>query len=411
MSWRDNLRQGSFRGVEFKTESTTLDGGRRAVNHEFPNREIGMSEDLGKKSESFSISAYVLGADYMEQRDALIDALNVAGPGELIHPYYGRKIVQSNGFSISESSSEGGICKISLKFIDAGEAVFPTAVTDKKANLESAVKNANEATKKEFDESFSIVDAPQYAVDFARSAVELSAETFKSATSGITSLSDKAANFAYGVKNLSAEAESLVNAPALLSSRVQQSIGLIESLDDDPSKSDKAFTKIAESGFNKILPSAVTGTESGDTIISPSETPSRIKEKENNDEYNYLIQRTCLISQVSQASTQKFDSADDAKNKLDELQITIHVQIQSAKTDELFQALSDLFAALVEVLADQTNEYDAIVRYTPDSPTPALVIAHDVFEKIDIETNLINRNNILHPGFVPAGQAIEVINV
>ena len=43
--------KGSFAGVPFLIEENqTLEGGRRLVKHEYPLRDDGLTEDLGKKS-------------------------------------------------------------------------------------------------------------------------------------------------------------------------------------------------------------------------------------------------------------------------------------------------------------------------------------------------------------------------
>lgn len=75
MAWRDELRPASFRGVSFYVEGGTLTFGRRLAIHEYPQREKPYVEDLGKKARVYRLEAFVLGPDYMKDRDALIDAL------------------------------------------------------------------------------------------------------------------------------------------------------------------------------------------------------------------------------------------------------------------------------------------------------------------------------------------------
>ena len=86
MSWIEQLERvkhpdgreligASFRGVPFFVEDSARNGGRRKASKEFIDQDIPRVTDLGKKGNDFRIEGYVLGADYMVQRDALLDAL------------------------------------------------------------------------------------------------------------------------------------------------------------------------------------------------------------------------------------------------------------------------------------------------------------------------------------------------
>ena len=79
MAWRDQLRTASFRGATFFYRDAGADLGRRQQRHEYPGRDLAWHEDLGRKTREFSIRGYVLGADYMVDRDRLIEAIETLG--------------------------------------------------------------------------------------------------------------------------------------------------------------------------------------------------------------------------------------------------------------------------------------------------------------------------------------------
>ena len=57
------------------------------------------------------------------------------------------------------------------------------------------------------------------------------------------------------------------------------------------------------------------------------------------------------------------------------------------------------------VHADLTARMTSTARlraYTPREVTPGLALAYDLYEDVSRETELIERNAILHPGFLPA---------
>lgn len=118
--WRDRMRVASFRGVEFKVETAAKIGGRRGVNHQFPKRDTPSDEDLGRLSGRWSVSGYVIGADYDDQAHRLEDALNAEGPGLLIHPQMGEMSVRCETYSRLERKTEGGQAVFEMTFVEAG---------------------------------------------------------------------------------------------------------------------------------------------------------------------------------------------------------------------------------------------------------------------------------------------------
>jgi prophage DNA circulation protein len=70
--------------VPFAVRRSDAQVGRRTVQHEYPQRDTPFAEDMGRAARRFSLDAYVLGPDYDQARDRLIDALEARGPG-LLH--------------------------------------------------------------------------------------------------------------------------------------------------------------------------------------------------------------------------------------------------------------------------------------------------------------------------------------
>ena len=50
----------------------------------------------------------------------LIDACDMAGPGELVHPYLGVRQVYCLACDVSERTDEGRMARVSLTFVDGG---------------------------------------------------------------------------------------------------------------------------------------------------------------------------------------------------------------------------------------------------------------------------------------------------
>lgn len=83
------MRKASFRGVSFWVNSNGGENGRKTAIHEYPNKDQVWVEDLGRSQRKYHIQGFVLGNDYLTQRQLLINAIEQEGPGNLIHPTLG----------------------------------------------------------------------------------------------------------------------------------------------------------------------------------------------------------------------------------------------------------------------------------------------------------------------------------
>lgn len=127
MTWRNNLRPASFRGVEFHIDERQFNTGRRIHNHEFPKRNTNFPEDMGKKTRHISVTAYLVGDDYMARRDRLLDACEREGSGQYVDHWGRSQTVVCESCELVETRQDGRYCKFSLKFLEAGGGAMPSA--------------------------------------------------------------------------------------------------------------------------------------------------------------------------------------------------------------------------------------------------------------------------------------------
>jgi len=66
-----------------------MGAGRRTQVHEYPQRDKPWVEDLGRSAREIAFEAFVVGADYVDQANRLLSAIEEPGPGALIHPWFG----------------------------------------------------------------------------------------------------------------------------------------------------------------------------------------------------------------------------------------------------------------------------------------------------------------------------------
>ena len=383
MAWKDNLRQGSFRGIEFFTQDSQASGGRRSVLHQFPNRETPYSEDMGRAARTYTIQGHVIGDDYFEQKRILTNAFEKRGPGELIHPYYGSLFVQVSDINVSESNLEGAIAVFTAKFTEAGNNRFPKSVNDKAAILEENVNKSLVAIKDDFDNSFSISSLPAFAVDSARNLVELSQKTFDDAVKPFNGVAEDLADLAFSTRNLVAE--------------TNDSFALLE----------KSLT--IASDRRKSLSSFY---DFSDDLTVDESTPIRVQQADNSRSYNSFMKRSSVVKGALAAINSDYTTFEDAELARNEIVDVIEIELGliTEVDGDTFQALSDVKASLVDSLPDVDSDLPSIRKINLNTDSNSLLVSYEEYGNIDSEQDIISRNKIRHPGFVDPLKELEVID-
>lgn len=396
MSWLENMRPGSFRGVPFWTETAKKTLGRRVVQHEFPNRETPYTQDMGRISNAFTIDGHVLGTDYDVEKKKLEEAFNKYGPGELVHPYDGLIMAQCGPVEFTESTKEGAILYFSATFYEAGSNEFPNSINNKASVLGEAAGSAIAGAKDEFDKKFSIIGLPGFAVESARAKIAAAQKAYNDATKGISDIREAAAQLAYSTRNLVAETNDLLQSPSRLSQALLDSFGLLQSSISNARLKTDALKSFFSFGSDDSSPD--------------SSTPARQREQENKEVFNNFMRRVAVVSAAVTAQQTEFESFQDAEVTRDQITEVIEDQIREGTDTELFQALSDVQAALVSAVPDVDADLPNLKEVITDGPVSSLHLAYDLFMDPRAEEDIIKRNAIKNPGFIPKGKALEVLD-
>lgn len=389
-TWTDKFRRGSFRGVEFLIDSHEFRGGRRFQDHEFPQRDSSRSEDLGRKIRKFTIDFFVLGDDYFDKRDALIEALEREGAGELIHPYLGRKVVQPGSFSVKESRAERRIAQFTAEFSEAGQILFPESVEDETQKTLDNADSVIDQSKDFFETLYDVANQPARIVSAASDLISGAADNIEASVKKFT---QPISDLTYAISNLKADAADLARNKTLLADRMSEVIGqLLSEFEDDPDTSQKILGNVATYGDDV---EAVTGT-----------TPTAERQSTNQDAIINLTKQQALANQSKAAVQVEFVSSEAALEVRDTIFDRLDTQGEQDISDDLFQSIRNLQASMTETIpAAVVGE---TVEFTPRKTLPALVIAHRLFKDTTREQDIIDQNAIRHPGFVPGNQALEV---
>lgn len=393
-TWRDSLGPASFRGVPFYVDVSERTGGRRVVKHDYPFRDQPFVEDMGRKARTFPIEGFVLGDSYLMARDALLDALEQEGSGELVHPYYGTRRVIPLEFRVREGRDVGGgVAKFAIEFGETdAQSLQPTAIPDAVAKAKTSADAARSAAGDAFLARYKVARQPQWAMAALSGVVQSASAALSSAILPVTDDLQRLASAKRTLDGLTANALTLVRAPADL---VGTLVGFFETMDSVP---------LTRAVLNSVL--RAYGFSPG--IRPTGHTPARVQQGLNFDALQQYLQTLAAVQAARLALDLTYDSYEDALAARDEI-LTV-LDEQTAKAGDEYTSLAQLRADLALAVPGADGDLPRLLKYMPPLTLPSLVLAHRLYGDVSMEADLLARNKVQHPGFVLGGRDLEVLS-
>ncbi len=405
MNWTDNLRRvtlkdgrkligGSFRGVPFLVEADDRAGGRRTVTHEFPQRNDPWVEDLGRKARTFQFEAYVIGDDYVAQRDALIEALeDKAGPGELVHPQYGIKRGICPSFNARHSTAEGRMVRITIEFAETPvQAVTPTEAVDLAGRVSLSADSALLAVAFEFESAYDAEGMPSFSLASAIDVLNGMSGGVLSALGPVVQSTQEMAKLKQQVDILAAKASSLVRQPGEILGAFRDTLAvLVETVAGAPAAVLQAF-------------SAAYMIDTGPA--APLTTATRQRERANQLALDAALKRILAIEAARLAPRGDFESTEYALHTREQILDMLDEQAASAG-DTCYPALVQLRADIIRAIPGDA-ELARILTVERPVAVPSILLSYQLYGSVAQEADILARNRTSHPGFM-AG-TLEVLS-
>lgn len=402
-NWRDRLLPASFRGVPFWVDQAKTPIGQKGQLHEYPQRNQPFFEGLGQQAKIHDLTAFIVGADCLEQRDKLLQALE-EGSGELVHPWLGRMQVKVGECDMTQTRQDGGLVTFTLKFHPDEPLQFPKAVVDTKAQLMEASDTLLDSAVQRFEDGMSLVNQARVGLKNLREGIT---QGFKAIQERIQPLLDiyvSAVVLARTVKELphefSAEVKSVVEeARGLKDFAVEGYRGMVAEISkqietaktvDLPKPTTGKDSAAAAKATIDLIQDAVLVQISQLVAAMPVATPA------------VKLTTTPSLAQQAQKPVQRLDVpvADDVLALRDSLNETIWQAALKADPTH-FQALNNVRQKLSLHLNAVASTGVRLVDLTPKSNKPALVVAYENFGDATRVGEVVQRNRIAHPGFIP----------
>lgn len=374
------LLPASFRGVACHVASRQISGGRRGPLHEFADRDEPETEDTGRKAQKFTVTAFVVGEDALEQADSLQEALDSFGPGLWCDPWRGEVRVQARDFTRTDSLDLQDYVSFSITFEESAEDSSPTFSPDHRRRVKEASADLSLASVAAFARDFDLSGLPGYAVD---AAVETAAAV----------LLDLDVDFGVGFDL----------AEALRGGFAERVFDLL--FGDDDALSDRNYGAIVQGWPDRTPPrrSSLQG-----------DTPVRQRMRRNDAALSNFGYGLALAGRGPELLGTDFDNANSAVVARDNYTAQLHreglrTSGGTVYDDGLSRTCFALAACCAADIDARAVRLPRLVTIKLDRSMPAVVAAHKYLGDARRGDDLVSRNRLPNPAFCPVVRRLEAL--
>lgn len=403
----DQLRPASFRGVSFDVPDDENAFGNRVARYEYPGRDGAGHDPLGLSVEAFTLTAVIIGADFLTAAAALRTALKKAGAGQLIHPHHGEKNVLVIDVREQHSSSAIGEVRFQITFEEYQEPEYPTSVIDTASALGLSSSNLFATLEGEFN-SFFNGNIPDFLTADALTRVNSYANQLQGllAQGGVLNLiggvipqwQSIGNGFAGSVVNLFSSIANLAKPKA------KPVIGTARAVSATPRQVKGIMTAMVAASDVSIRDEGTPATSTGAT------------RQRNATALDNLMRGAALASMGAAARYATYESREEAvafrQAAADRLS-SLRDDYGTAGWDASWRVAGQQLAALSRDINDRIGRLPRTLVIRPQAVRSSVALAHRLYGDdrnvvFDQAADLVSRNRVRHPGFVPASE-MEVL--
>lgn len=409
MGWREQLGKittvdgkkvigASFRAINFFIEDEGRSGGRRGPTHEFVKKDKPFKEDLGRKARNFSVTAYVIGDEYLGEMRALIEALeDISGPGDFRSAYHGKHKVICDEFTVTSKRDNGGVARFTITFGEtSAKSPLPSEIVNAVADVQKKVKQAATIVRQHAADVEDLGGLSDDFLDGPEALIQAAGRAINAPFSAIVETAEDLASMRRRINRMIEDAANLVTIPIDAFDAVLAALAVAFA----PPTLPTAFRDLLNSldDIDLVQPSQ-----------SPFQTPRRDKESDLFDLIKAQTKQIILFRTAELAAEADFDVFGDAITIRDEIVARLDEELDTALTDDIFQAIRDLQISVLNAVPPPGNQLQQQVQFTPIITTNSLVLSHRLYGNIEKRQEIIDRNFIKNPGFIIGGNALEVV--
>ncbi|MGY2163745.1 DNA circularization protein [Pseudomonas tolaasii] len=403
MSWRDRMLPASFRGVGFWVDQAKVPVGKKGQLHEYPQRDEPFFEGLGQQSKVHELTAFVIGADCLEQRDKLLKALE-EGAGELVHPWLGRLQVKVGECDMTQTRQDGGLVTFTLKFYPDQPLKFPATTVNTRQQLLVSADSLLGSMVQRFEQAIALVKQARLGIQALRNGLvevyQVIEQQFKPLIAIYADLNALVKGIKALPKELSAEFKGLLGDVKELGEFARSGYrGMLANLSQQ-----------VDAARRVDAPKLTTGK---DSVAAAQATANLVQDALWVQIAHWLADLPVATRRVNLTTTPSLEQ--QAAQPVQRLEVPVADDVLALR-DQLNEALwqaalkadAGHYVALNNVRQQMFSHLTAVassgvrlVNLTPMRNMPALLLAYQRFGDATRVDEVVQRNRVAHPGFLP----------
>ena len=163
---------------------------------------------------------------------------------------------------------------------------------------------------------------------------------------------------------------------------------------------------VAITDIDRLIVLATSGLAALPTVSTA--TANRRRQGANQAALAELVRGTATVTLAERVAAETYRDRTALITARDAVVDAIDARAELATT-EAFRALQSLRGAIVSRVDTQLRDLPQIVQATPGVVRPSLVLAYSIYDDIGRAGEIVGRNELPRPGFVPA-RPIEVLS-
>jgi prophage DNA circulation protein len=367
----------SYRDISFYVKEQSKAGGKRGKIWNFPFENTPYNQEIGHKPSTIAIDGYLIGGDIQQRERDLTEAFEASNAGILIHPVYGEFSATVYSYSFKFTSSESKIIHFSAEFSIEKRLKIALKI-DLKTSIDNRDKNIREKAKQDFIKKFNVLKKPVSDIQKAAQAVE---NTHKMLDEGMQKAS-QIEDFQKELMTLKGKGIELIYDPFKLATKIKNLLNF-------------------PSDFFEGLRLSETIEKSIDFSIESSENQIQM--------LNYFNVLTNIGSGImSNATTNKNELLDKNTIINDKIDNILAYVDDNKLYDELLNYKNEIVQYLNEKILQLPEIFHFILPKYESAYNIIFEFQHEFTE--ESVTKFTDRNQILHPAFVPALIRMDIVN-
>jgi prophage DNA circulation protein len=415
MTWREDLLPATLGGVVFRYREVRVRHGQRKITHEYYGPRKATIETIGPETYRATIDAYIVGDNYLVQKNRLLAVINGKGPWEFVHPYQGSIMVEVEPVDLSESVAEQGMVRIGqLSLVEAGldyPAIFD-ATSSKVSALAAAAAEAMVATSR-----LTFVGMIDSVLDSVAGGISKATSKLAKVNNRVQTITGSMAQVQAALNLLSEQRSYVTQTPRqILGGLIGIGMAAFNALGrydlrrtitvEEPTWGTVACSEAA------IHDLATFETDASDVAQGAPEGPQLLLAEQAHAEVQLQMQTLAFVAGASIAGELPYESAVQASKMMQILAQGLSASMAAPGLPASARnALADLKVAVVRHLLEQQAALPRVVKIPVPSAMPAIVLAYEIHGDPERAHELYARNRGAggRPGAVPGGTELEVV--